>query len=121
MEARRNVPAVMSARRRPPARAIRKSQISKERQWLAETMLKLWYGQILHLTVFNHEPRALPLPKICPRHKLAGSPDRPREIPQGDYLLKEPAVKLLDQFDTMGDCIISIDVREGLPATFMYE
>ena len=122
MEARRNVPVVVFAKRRkPPARAIRMSRVSKERRWLFESMQRLWYGEVKHLTVFNHEPRPLPSPKLCPRHKLVGSPDPPREIPQGDYLLKEAMVKLCDEFDAMEDCIISIDVREGLPSTVSYE
>ncbi|MCX5677063.1 MAG: hypothetical protein NTX87_18900 [Planctomycetota bacterium] len=112
---------VSAKRRKPPARAIRNSHLSKERRWLVETMQRLWYGRVKHLTVFNHEPRPLPSPKICPCHKLVGSPDRPREVPQGDYLLKEPAVKLCDELDAMGDCVISIDVHEGLPAAVMYE
>jgi hypothetical protein len=112
---------VFAKRRKPPSRTIRKSQLSKERGWLFEAMQRLWYGQVKHLSVFNHEPRPLPSPKICPRHKLVGSPDRPRQIPEGDYLLKEPAVKLCDELDAMADCVISIDVREGLPAAVTYE
>jgi len=105
----------------PPTGKMRKSQVSAARQWLIEATQRLGYGRIKHLLIINHEPVVDPPPKICPRRKLTGPRYCPREIPSGDFILKEQVVNLFDEMDTMDNGVIAIDVRDGLPCDITNE
>jgi len=105
----------------PPERVVRKSQLSPARRWLVEQMQILGYGRIKHLVVSNREPVVNPPPKLCPRRKLTGPRQRPREIPCGDFILKEQVVNLFDELDSMSSGVIAVDVRDGLPFDFICE
>lgn len=102
-------------------RAFRKTQLSPARQWLVESMQSLGHGQIKRLVVSDHQPVVNPPPRICPRRKLVGPPQQTREIPQGDFILKEQVVNLFDALDSMSGGVITIEVRDGLPFDIIYE
>jgi len=84
-------------------------------------MQSLGYGRIKHLIIVNREPVVKPSPKICPRRKLTGPRYRRREVPRGDYILKEQVMNLFEELDNMVDGMITIEVRDGLPFDIFYE
>jgi hypothetical protein len=79
-------------------------------------MQKIGYGRIKHLVVVNGQPLTDPPPRMYRDHRLTGHNSRRREARLPDFMLKEQVVKLFDEFDRIGNGVISrLEVRDGLP------
>lgn len=97
------------------------SELSRNRQLLVQSMSQLGYGQIRRLFISNGDPLNDPPPRICRRRRLKGSVvvDLPKYTK--DCLLKEQVVNLSLELDKLGNGVITIDVRDGLPCDIIYE
>ena len=99
-----------------PRRVVHKSDLSPQRRWLVEQMQKIGYGRIKHLVIVNGQPLTDPPPKMYRDHRLTGRNDKRPEARLPDFILKERIVKLFEEFDRIGNGVISrLEVRDGLP------
>ena len=74
------------------------------------------FGRIKHLVVVNGQPLTHPPPRMYRDHRLTGSNGRRREKQIPDFILKDQVVHLFEEFDRIGNGVISsLEVRDGLP------
>lgn len=100
---------------RPRGPDVRKSSLSSPRRRLVELMQGVRYGRIEGLAVVEGEP-VLALPhRVVRKTKLStgGGEAPPRPTAE---VLKAPVVRLLEEFDSLGDGTVeSIEIQDGLP------
>lgn len=102
----------------PPSQAIWKSALPPARRWLVERMQRLNFGRIT-LIVAGSEPVIDPLPRVYCRRRLRG-PNRARqEDGLEDFILKGQVLNLFEELDRIGNGIVTIEVRDGLPSEVM--
>lgn len=102
--------------RQAGGRQIWKSQLSHQRRWLMETMHGLGHGEVVCVVVVDREPVIDPEPKTRPHRTLTGRRYRPRDLPSGDFIIKEQVADLFADFDHMVNGVVTIQVRDGLPS-----
>ncbi|MCC7408910.1 MAG: hypothetical protein IT442_12615 [Phycisphaeraceae bacterium] len=95
---------------------VRKSDVSKAKQWLIDKMQSIGFGRIEGLRIVGGDPVSTPPPKIIYRRKSGGvNEPRPHDDAH-DYVLKKDVVELMQSLDTLRDRTISlIEVSHGVP------
>jgi len=99
-----------------PKRVVRKSDLTPARRWLVENMQEIGFGRIKQLVIGNGQPLKRPPPRMYRDHRLTGGNCRRREAQILDFILKDQVVHLFEEFDRIGNGVISsLEVRDGLP------
>lgn len=95
---------------------VRKSDVSKAKQWLIDKMQSIGFGRIEGLRIVGGDPVSTPPPKIIYRRKSGGvNEPRPHDDAH-DYVLKKDVVDFMHYLDTVGSRTISlIEVSHGVP------
>jgi hypothetical protein len=100
----------------PPARTVRKSHLSAERQWLVETMQRIGFGRIKKLIILRGQPQADPPPRLYRDLRVSGPNPLRRESRLRDFVLKQRVVDFFEQLDHLHNGTIAwLEVRDGLP------
>jgi hypothetical protein len=100
----------------PSQRVVHKSDLTVALKWLVENMQKIGYGRFKQLVIINGQPLTDPPPRIYRDKRLTGQNSQRTEAQLADFILKEQVVKLFEEFDRIGNGVISrLEVRDGLP------
>jgi len=103
-------------------RATRFSQVSPPRQALIRLFQSIDFGYLEGLEVRGGEPVFNPAPIVLVEVKLDAGPQPRPEADLADFELRSEVVRLMDQFDRLGDGSIErIDVRHGVPRRVLIE
>lgn len=103
-------------------RCMRFSQLSAPRQALVRLLQSINFGRVEVLEIRRGDPVFCPAPMVFVEVKLdAESGPRP-ETDLEDFELRSEVVRLLEQFDEIGDGAIErIDIRHGIPRGVVIE
>ena len=103
-------------------RVVRKSELTRERQWLVAQMQRIGYGRIMDLHIRDGQPRINPPPRIYRVLSLTRRNHQRSEMFLDDFILKEQVVMLFEELDRVGSGVIPcLDVRDGLPYDIVCE
>jgi len=100
----------------PGQRAIRFSDLSVPRQMLIRLCQEVNYGSLRGLLIREREPVFDPPPVLLVDIKLDCRTSARLETDLRDFLLKDEAVRLMDQLDRLVTTTIELlEVRAGMP------
>ncbi|MDX1966583.1 MAG: hypothetical protein SFV23_05380 [Planctomycetaceae bacterium] len=101
---------------------LRLTQLSAPRQALVRLLQSINFGYVEGLEVRRGEPVFNPAPMVYVEVKLdAAAAPRP-EMESADFELRSEVVRLVEQFDELGDGSIErIDIRHGVPRRVVIE
>jgi len=101
---------------------VRFSQLSPPRQALVRLFQSVNFGFIECLEVRCGEPVFNPAPTAIVEVKLDGTNEPRQGADLADFELKSEIVRLMEQFDSLGDGSIDrIDIRFGVPRRVLIE
>lgn len=102
--------------------SLRLTQLSAPRQVLVRLLQSINFGYVEGLEVRRGEPVFNPAPMVYVEVKLdAAAAPRP-EMESADFELRSEVVRLVEQFDELGDGSIErIDIRHGVPRRVVIE
>jgi len=103
-------------------RCMRFSQLSAPRQVLVRLLQSINFGCVEDLEIRRGDPVFCPAPMVLVEVKLDAEIDARPETELADFELRSEVVRLVEQFDKMGDGSIErIDVRHGIPRRVVIE
>lgn len=102
--------------------SLRFTQLSAPRQALVRLLQSINFGYVEGLEIRRGEPVFNPAPMVYVEVKLdAAAAPRP-EMESADFELRSEVVRLVEQFDDLGDGSIErIDIRHGVPRRVVIE
>lgn len=102
--------------------AQRFSQLSAPRQALVRLLQSINFGHVEDLEVRGSQPVFSPAPMVFVEIKLDSAAEPRQEIDLTDFELRCEVIRLMEQFDQLGDASIErIDVRYGVPRRVLIE
>jgi len=103
-------------------RCMRFSQLSAPRQALVRLLQSINFGYLEGLEVRRGDPVFCPAPMVFVEVKLDAENDPRPETDLADFELRSEVLRLLEQFDEVGDGSIErIDIRHGIPRRVVIE
>jgi hypothetical protein len=103
-------------------RTLRFTQLSAPRQALVRLFQSISFGYLEGLEIRAGEPVFNPAPTVFVEVKLDAGDERPPEVSLSDFELRSEVIRLIEQFDEVGDGLIErIDVRHGIPRRALIE
>lgn len=94
----------------------RLSDLSPAMRSLITLMNKTGYGTIERLHVRDGEPLDHPLPRVTRTVRFSAASSPVKVLKSDDYALKNQILTMVEEFDHLGDGIITrLEVQHGLP------
>ncbi len=101
---------------------IRFTQLSAPRQALVRLFQSINFGCVEDLEIRRGDPVFKPTPMVLVEVKLDAANEPRPELNLADFELRTEVVRLLEQFDALGDGSIDrIEVRHGVPRRIIIE
>ena len=92
-----------------------RSSLNPDQRRLVEIIEALGFGIIEHLSIRGGLPCFEPEPRIVQTIKLDSEPEQQPDRVSADLTLKKEFESLFDQLSRLGDGVVDIEVRHGLP------
>lgn len=100
---------------------MKRSSLSVRRQSLITLLSDVWFGRIEAISIRDGDPVIGPEIRIVRTISLS-TDDACRDRASADFELKEPVVRMLAEFDRIGDGMVArINVKAGLPCFMQVE
>ena len=93
--------------------------LSRPRQALVDLMRELGFAKITAVQIVGGEPD---LTLAIVRRDITLTQDRfEQNVPSDDFQLKRTVVRLFHNFDRLGNAVVEIEIRHGLPVHMRIE
>ena len=100
---------------------MKKSTLNPVQRETVDIIQSLGFGSIEHLCICSGLPCYQPEPRVIQSIKLDGETERQIDRNCVDLDLKKEFEGLFDQLNQLGDCLVDIEVRHGLPVRLVVE
>lgn len=98
-----------------------RSDLSSDQRRMVDIVETLGFGVIERLFIHDGSPCFQPEPRVLQTIKLHLEPGRLAQSTVANRSLKREFEQLFDQLNSLGDAVVEIEIRHGLPFKLVVE